>query len=382
MWQLIVREATLLWNERRLVCIVLLFAASAYALLIGNLYKGHVVNRIPVIVCDQDGSAASRRLVRAVTNADQYKVVAVLPEYQTAEKLLNRKKGEAMLVIPQDFSKRLGRGEAIELAFVTDGSNTLYQGYSQSSMQAVAGTFAAEQAASAAMKNGAPELPPVPVSLSIRIKDNPTNSYSFFYLYGVMITAAQLGVTAAFAISQHYDLRKHFFCNRNIIRTLLVKELFYGILSLLSVMIGLTIITGVFHMPFKGQVWQFLLLYLCFVFAVINFSGLVAAYFKTDVAMMQCLVFYALPAFLMSGYIWPELGMIPAWKVISCCVPLHFILADFRDLALSGFSSTLFRHMFILLVMGMAEAAVLWLWHEYKEGESAHVTEIVICLRK
>ena len=60
--------------------------------------------------------------------------------------------------------------------------------------------------------------------------------------------------------------------------------------------------------------------------------------------------------------------MLPAWKAISYGIPLHYILVDFRDIALSGFSSTLFSHMISLLAIGLAEAAVLWGWLEFKEG--------------
>ncbi len=61
------RELRLLISERPVILLVLLGAASAYALLIGNLYAGRIVQKIPVTVCDLDDSALSRELTRAAS---------------------------------------------------------------------------------------------------------------------------------------------------------------------------------------------------------------------------------------------------------------------------------------------------------------------------
>ena len=63
------REMLLLIRERPAIFLVMMLAASAYALMIGNLYAEQIVQNIPVAVCDLDDSALSRELTRAVYQA-------------------------------------------------------------------------------------------------------------------------------------------------------------------------------------------------------------------------------------------------------------------------------------------------------------------------
>lgn len=100
---------------------VLLFAVSAYALLIGNLYSGETVQNILVAVCDLENSRLSRELMRAVMEADQYEYVETLTDEFQAVEMLNSGKLAGVLIIPEDFSKRFYNQQPIELAFLTSG---------------------------------------------------------------------------------------------------------------------------------------------------------------------------------------------------------------------------------------------------------------------
>ena len=84
MLQIIQRELRLLIHDRFVILLVLIFAASAYALLIGNLYRGEIVQNIPAAVCDLDDSALSRELIRDVADADQYDFRGVLTDEVSA----------------------------------------------------------------------------------------------------------------------------------------------------------------------------------------------------------------------------------------------------------------------------------------------------------
>lgn len=349
------RELSLLLAERKLVAVVLLFAATAYAFLIGNLYRGHVVEHIPVVVCDLDGSAESRALCREIQAVHTYDVAVATDRLDEAEAALAQGKAAAVLVIPENFARDLSARRPVQLPFITDGSNSLVQSYSLAPIQELVGAFGAAQMARTAAADGMPELPIAPVSVSLRVPENPTGSYAFFYLYGVMLTAAQIGVMLSTALSVWGDARKPLFAENGVWKTLLAKQIFYGASSVLSMLIGLAVLVLCFQMPFKGSLFSFLPLYAAYAFTAMNFATAFALYFRTELALVQCLVFYALPAFLLSGYIWPEHGMIPLFRLISATFPLHYLLANFRGVALSGLPfSELLHDAVALLAMGGA----------------------------
>lgn len=136
-----------------------------------------------------------------------------------------------------------------------------------------------------------------------------------------------------------------------------VKVLFYWALSFLSVLIGIVVLAAVFHLPFRGPLWQILSLCALFLLAVENLAGLIALYFCTRLALVQFLVFYTLPAFLLSGYIWPVQAMPGIIHSISLLQPVHYALSDFRQLALSGTAGGYALHMAVLA--GMAFTACI-----------------------
>ena len=119
------RELDLLIHERLAVLIILLFAATAYSLLIGNLYRGGIVQKIPVAVCDLEDSPLSRELIRATAEADQFNFCGTVSDDLEAVKLLERGEIAAALIIPKDFSEKFYRLESVTLAFFFKTAATL-----------------------------------------------------------------------------------------------------------------------------------------------------------------------------------------------------------------------------------------------------------------
>lgn len=366
MLELIMREWRLLVHERPSVMFVLVCAASAYALLIGNLYKNETVQNIPVAVCDLNDSPLSRELIKAVMDADQYDYRETLTdEFICAEKL---RTGElaAVLIIPEDFAKKFYTQQPIDLAFVQDGANTLQAGYAASPMQQAVGVFAAQFATNAAMSFGTPQLKPSAISVSVRTFGNPTQSYLEFYVYGVMLMATQIGMIMGFSMSMYEDFNAGFFDKGNVEKNLAAKSIFYLFMSFGSIVLGMFFLARLFNLPFKGDILTTIILCLAFLFVVENLSGIAALFFRTKIGLCQAMVFYTLPAFLISGYIWPEIGMFDVVKWLSYLQPVHYIAMDFRDLTLVGENTDIRSHVEIFWVGGALTLMTFYALLKYK----------------
>lgn len=376
MLDIMLREWKLLVHERSMVLFVLLFAASAYALLIGNLYKGETVQNIPVAVCDRDNSAVSRDLVQMIAEADQYEFTGSLTSTEEAEKQLETGKIAAAVIIPEDFAKKYYRGENIEIAFLQDGSNTLQAGYALAPMQNVCAVFNQQYASQTAILLGTPEISPAGVALSVRTYGNATQSYLAFYMYGVMLMAAQIGMIMGFSMSVYEDVRQNFFARQGVGKVLVAKVLLYFVLSVLSVGTALFILISLFNMPMQGALGKIFCLVGAFLLAVEGLAGLAALYFKTLLALVQAMVFYTLPAFLLSGYIWPETGMVGIVKWISVLQPVHYALITFRALALTGTAPDYWLHTGILLSIGGLSLILLYGFLYWREGHKLSVKTV------
>lgn len=353
MTEIMRRELKLLLRERFMVFFVLMFAASAYALLIGNLYSGGIVQNIPVAVCDRDDSPLSRELVQMVAEADQYRFVGAFADEINVVSMLEREEIAAALIIPPDFSRKYYSGQRVDLAFLQDGANTLQAGYAAFPLQLIVSDFAAGFSNYIAISHEK-TLPSAPsVSVSLRMHGNAVNSYMAFYMYGVMLMAAQIGMIMGFSMSVYEDLRQGYFEERGTLTVFSAKILLYLVLSLLSVLIGIFLLAVIFRMPFHGALWQLIILPTAFLWSIEGLAGIAAVYFKTRLALVQAMVFYALPAFLLSGYIWPEIGMVGVVKWISALQPVHYTLVDFRAVSLTGEAPSYWLHVGILLSVGL-----------------------------
>lgn len=342
------QELESLLRLRPLAFIILLAAAVLYSLLIGNLFKGDVVQNIPVIVCDLDNSRESRQFVDALSETDQYELCGIYTEEGAAQNALLDKQAEVLLVVPQNFAKSLATGQSVKLNYVVDGGNSLHASYAAGPAQLLSGSFAAQFRQQQAQLLGASELPVQAVALSTRITKNSTNSYAAFYLYGIILAAAQFGLTLSFggAVLQAKA------AGRLAISDWVALELAYLLLTLIAFILGCICLAFIWQLPLKASLFSLYMLYGAFAWAVMNFAGVIALLCKNELALTQFFALYTLPAFLVSGYIWPESAM-PQWlRLLSYSLPLHYIANDFRSMALGGSSAHWGLHFLLLVGMG------------------------------
>ncbi len=76
-----------------------------------------------------------------------------------------------------------------------------------------------------------------------------------FYIYGVMLMAAHVGITLAFGLSVQADAARF-----SSPRILLAKEILYLALSLISLAVGIVLLAAIFALPFRGKMWRILLI--------------------------------------------------------------------------------------------------------------------------
>ncbi|MCR5758228.1 MAG: ABC transporter permease [Selenomonas sp.] len=357
------RELKILLHERRIVLFVLMAAATAYALLIGNLYSGQSVQKIPVMVCDRDESALSRQLIADISMTDQYDFQGMLTDEAAVDLALREKRATAVFLIPEDFSTQFYKGGTPTICFLQNGTNVLENGYASLPAQLLAAKWTAAYRSLQNVRQATPELTPVTVGLDLRYTGNTAQSYLLFYIYGVILVAAQLSVTLSYGLSIQGDAGGEYFSRKGIPRVMAIKIILYWVMSTLALLDGISLLLLLFAIPMKGSILQTVLLLSLFLLAVENLAGLLALYFRTKLALVQCLVFIALPSFLMAGYIWPQEATLQIVQWITYLLPVHYAALDFRQLALTGLPTANYsQHLLILLLMSLGGMAGTFGW--------------------
>lgn len=92
-----------------------------------------------------------------------------------------------------------------------------------------------------------------------------------------------------------------------------------------------------FGVPFRGHVWVFFLSSILFLTVVLSMGYFFSVVAKTQLAASQIsLIATFLPAFLLSGFIYPIDQMPAVIQVITHAVPARYYMAILRDVFLKG----------------------------------------------
>jgi len=233
----------------------------------------------------------------------------------------------AVLWIPPDFEARLLRHETPRLLVEIDGSDPV-------SATAVLRTLRSLPVLQHAQEK---------VALSVHLRFNPersTRNVIVPALAGVILTMTMVLVTAiALARERERGTMEQLlvmpYRPLEIIVGKLVPYVFVGYLQ-----VGLILLAArfVFDVPLRGSLALLLLLMLPFIAANLGMGVTFSTLARNQMQAMQMSFFFFLPSILLSGFMFPFLGM-PAWaQAIGELLPLTHFLRIVRGILLKGAS--------------------------------------------
>jgi ABC-2 type transport system permease protein len=156
------------------------------------------VDRVPVLVYNQDGSPESLALVARFDGSRYFTVVGHAASYAEIDDAVNRDRVLLALVIGNDFARTLARGDVAPVQLLIDGSDSntasLALGYAES----VVSLYSLELRGEAMNKRGMRDMRP-PVETRTRTIYNPEMQSRNFIVPG--ITAVILMIIAALLTS-------------------------------------------------------------------------------------------------------------------------------------------------------------------------------------
>ena len=107
----------------------------AYGVLYNLLYRPNIVREAPIVVIDNSHSRISRHLTSLVDASPSAEIVATATDLGEARSMLSRSKAVAILYMPHDMSRRIGRGE--QAIFVTLSPTATFL-YYEATVEAIA----------------------------------------------------------------------------------------------------------------------------------------------------------------------------------------------------------------------------------------------------
>lgn len=301
------------------------------------------VENIPVCVFDGERTEKSREFLRSLTSSGYFRILYQLDSEKGLNELLDKGKVKVAIAIPPGFSS-LKRPEIQILLDGTDSNTALIvQGYIYSILNRY-------------MSSNSPLFFPK-VEAETRVWYNPEVKSRNFLVPGLIsiIMAVIISLLTSLTIAREWDRGT---MEQLISTPIKTPELILGKLSPYFLIVFLDIIltylmgTSFFHVPFRGSFTLFILLSSIFLFGGLSFGILISILGKTQTMATQIAMLSTfLPAFLLSGFIFPISNMPAFVRPITYLVPARYHVTILKNLFLkgSGISLLLFETLFLSL---------------------------------
>jgi ABC-type polysaccharide/polyol phosphate export systems, permease component len=358
-WRSIVRrEIRQMFVTDRRRAVILFGASLACLILFGLLFGTQALNAVPIVIYDENQTQFSRSIVQAFDDSERFRIVDYVATQDAMEDALRNKVAYAAVHIPPKFAQDVKSGRSSTILLMADGANTLIINTVTTAAQEIVAAFSQKTGASLVQINTG-QLPSAalhktgPVDFRLRVLNNPTQGYMAFFVLGLAMAAFQQGIFLAVGASiqseyPHPDDLK----NARPLSIVTGKLLPFFVLAALAFFVAIMVAIYIFGIPGKASLTDLFLLSAAFIFAAIGFSFFIASLCRSELTFVRISVAYTVPAFIFSGYTWPQAAMDPLGKTLAYLFPLSYFSTTVRELMLAGYSPLLGRNSAILLLIG------------------------------
>ncbi|MDP1809728.1 MAG: ABC transporter permease [Actinomycetota bacterium] len=320
-----------------------IFAMPLIQLLLFSYALNFDIKNINTAVLDYDHTSASRRYIGSFTNSGYFKVTSYLKNPAAINKAIDSGAVKVVLTIPPGFSDRLAAGRTAGAQVLIDGTEPNTAVFARNYATAISQQFSRNLVLSVMSGRGIDDAATLsPLEIRSRLWYNPSARSVVFILPGliVVIMTNIAVVQTALAVVRE---KAQGTIEQLIVSPVKSYELMIGKILpfIVMAMMDLVIVSAVgifgFGVPLRGSLTLLLAGSLLFTIAALSMGLLVSVVSETMEAASQLSFFVSmLPAFILSGFIWPIENMPPALQFISRLFPARYFMEIVRGLFLKG----------------------------------------------
>lgn len=269
-------------------------------------------------IYDQDGGAQSRELIERLTHLPAFTTVVPVAGEAGMTNAITGQQALIGLIIPQDFSRRLARGEQARLQLIIDGRRS-------NGGQVAAGYINQVIARWQSEGKGLP-------TLTVRHLYNPNIEFSWHILPSLVAIITTIGCLIVTALSVAREREEGTFDQ------LLVSPLTAGWIMAGKAVPGILVAVGqgtivalaarfLYQVPFGGSTTLLMAGMVCYGLALAGIGLFVSSLCSTQQQAFLGVFSFMVPAVILSGYVSPIENMPLLFQWLAAVDPLsHFIL--------------------------------------------------------
>ncbi|MCR5563774.1 MAG: ABC transporter permease [Desulfovibrio sp.] len=317
---------------------------------------GYAINsdpkHLPTALVLGEQTGFTRSIETALHNSEYFSLVTAADE-QEARTLLAQGKVQFVVSVPQDFTRRLLRGEHPAMLLEADATDPTATGGALAALQGIVASAASRECRGAlAFLRGKPD----PFQFIVHRLYNPEGLTHYNIvpgLMGVILTMTTVMMTGlAMTRERERGTMENLLASPvSPLEIMTGKIVPYIFIGHVQVAIILLLSFLLFDVPFLGNPLALYVAALLFIAANLTVGVTLSSFAKNQLQALQMTLFYFLPNIMLSGFMFPFAGM-PKWaQAIGNILPLTYFNRAVRGILLKGYSWTdLWPHLFPLLI--------------------------------
>lgn len=300
------------------------------------------VDNIPMAVWDQDRSPQSRDLVDRMTSSGYFRLVLQTGSYQEIVRGIDNGRVSMGLVLPYDFSQKLRAGISTKVQALVDGSDSTRAGLGIVYLESIVATYEGDLKLEELTRQSVRSRIRPPVEPRIKLLYNPElvsrNNIIPGLIAIIMMVIAALLTSLTVVRERETGTMEQLISTPVKSNELIVGKLIpYFVLGYVDLLMVYFMGVYVFGVPFRGS---FVLLFIIagiFLVGALSLGFLISViaenqFLATQIALLGTF----LPAFLLSGFVFPISNMPYILQLITYVVPARHLVTILRAIFLKG----------------------------------------------
>lgn len=299
------------------------------------------VDKVPLVVWDQDGSPVSRDFISRFEGSPYFRIHSHVSGYKEAELAMDSRKAMAALVIPYDFSENIGKTARDQVQLILDGSDsntaTIAAGYADM----ITSLWSEELILAKIRKNGA-RSGAVPVEIRPRVLFNFDLKSRNYIIPGliavIMMVIAALLTSLTVAREWEQGTMEQLISTPVKENELIMGKLIpYFLIGMTDVAIAVIMGEFLFHVPMRGSIVLLFLMSGIFLVGALGLGILISIIAKNQfLASQMAMIMTFLPSFLLSGFMSAISNMPKPLQIATNIIPARHFVTILKAIYLKG----------------------------------------------
>jgi ABC-2 type transport system permease protein len=314
------------------------------------------VDRIPTMIYDANRTAESRNLVLAFRGSRYFQVIDEVDSYRPIEKAMDQRRILVGVAIPADYSRDLLQGKVSPVQILLDGADSNTASIAMGYAQGVVQTYAQQTRDNAqSLRTGSVMQPAV--DAQVRVWYNTDLLSRNFIVPGLIgvITMIIAALLTSLTIAREWEngtMEQLLSTPVRPIEMALGKLSAHFLLGLTDMLIALFVGVVIFKVPLRGSVVLLLFSACVFLYGALAWGLYISASFRNQLSAYQMGTFTSfLPAFLLSGFIYPISNMPWIIQMFSFVIPARYFIDITKGIFLKGLGLRLLWFDLLLLIV-------------------------------